>query len=67
MKTFYSLDYRAYGADRTYTAWFDNLEKAKDFSRHCSHCDNIVTHNFKNILSIQRAESAVSYYKLTHL
>ena len=47
MKTFYSVKYNSWliGASAgIFTAWFDNLEKARAFSK-LDYTDNVVTHN----------------------
>ena len=54
MKTFYSVNYREWGADQTYTKWFDNKEEAINFARR-DYADYPVAHRYSNFKSIADA------------
>ena len=58
MKIFYHVNYRVWGADRTYIKWFDNKEEAKEFSR-THFADKPIMHRYTNHKSIAEAEQNV--------
>lgn len=57
-KTFWSVTYRTWGADRASEAWFDDADKAKEFASH-DYRDNTVRHTYSNAAKIKEAESLV--------
>ena len=58
-KTFWSVQYSVWGADRPRTAWFDNADKAKDFASR-DYRDNPVRHTYKKPEKIRQAQDLVS-------
>lgn len=60
MKTFYSVEYRCWGADMTYTKWFDNKDDAWKFYNQHNYVDKPVCHNFKNPDKIQAMENIIA-------
>lgn len=61
MKTFYSVNYRKWGADCENIKWFDNLNEAKEFAKQ-DYCDNVVTHNFRDESKIAEIEAEIKNY-----
>lgn len=57
-KTFYSVRYMALGADKASMAWFDDYERAKEFSK-SDFRDNPVRHTFSDPKKIKEAEELV--------
>lgn len=58
-KTFYSVEFAVWGADRTSTMWFDNLAAAKEFAAH-DYRDNPVAHTYSRPEKIAEIESIIN-------
>ena len=57
-KTFYSVKFTAWGADRTSVAWFNDREEAYKFADH-DYRDNPVAHCVRNAETIRDLEKRV--------
>ena len=56
-KTYYSVVYRNWGADRPGKAWFDNKKEAEEFAQH-DYRDNVRAHH------VSKAETIKAYNEL---
>jgi len=57
-KTYYSVVYRNWGADRASEAWFDNKEKAYNFANH-DYRDAPIMHRVSRPEKIKECEELV--------
>ena len=58
-KTYYSVVYRKWGADKSTTAWFDDKKAAEEFSDH-DYRDNPVAHHVSNSETIKDYDERVA-------
>ena len=61
-KSFWSVVYRTWGADREYVAWFDNKDDAYNFANH-DYRNSPIRHNYLSASRIKDAEELVNMTK----
>jgi len=66
-KTYYSVVYRSWGADRANEAWFDDKKEAEKFADR-DYSDNVVTHNVSKLETIEKYDElvAMTAYEFTN-
>ena len=58
-KTYYSVVYRNWGADRPGRAWFDTKKAAEDFANH-DYRDNVIAHHVSKTKTIKEYDELVA-------
>lgn len=58
-KTYYSVVYRNWGADRPGEAWFDNKKEAEEFADH-DYRDNVIAHHVSKAETIKEYDEFVA-------
>lgn len=62
-KTFWSVKYSVWGADRPRIAWFDNKADADTFARR-DYTDKPISHTYSNAAKIAEAQELVTQFNL---
>ena len=58
-KTFWCVEYSTWGANGTANAWFDDIDKAREFAS-ADYSEKPVRHTYKDADKINRAEMLVA-------